>query len=61
MPERKAVCKTRRSGAPARGAGVVAGGFALACSVAIVSYPWWRTRCLTWGAIDDEANEDPSW
>ena len=56
MPERKAVCKTRRSArAPARGAGVVAGGFALACSVAIVSYPWWRTRCLTWGAIDDEA------
>jgi hypothetical protein len=45
--------KTAR--AAARGGAVAVGGLALAGGVAILTYPRWRTRCLTWGATTDEA------
>jgi hypothetical protein len=40
-----------------RGGGIAAGGLALAASLAVVSYPRWRTWCLTWGASDEEATQ----
>jgi hypothetical protein len=38
-----------------RGGGCVLGALALAGGLAMVSYPCWRTWCLTWGASDQEA------
>jgi len=40
-----------------RGGGITAGGLALAGSLALVTYPRWRTWCLTWGATREEATQ----
>jgi len=40
-----------------RGGGLIAGVLALAGGLVMVSYPRWRTWCLTWGASDQEATE----
>jgi hypothetical protein len=38
-----------------RAGGIAAGGLAVAGSLAVVTYPRWRTWCLTWGATGEEA------
>jgi hypothetical protein len=44
-----------RARSAVRGALVAVGAIALAAAVEAVSYPRWRTWCLTWGATDSEA------
>ena len=50
MIARPTGCRLRRA------AGIAAGCAALAASIEVATYPFWRTWCLRWGATDDEVS-----
>ncbi len=37
-----------------RRAGLTGGGVAVVASLGVMTYPFWRSWCLTWGAVGDE-------